>query len=508
MWVPVSLPPGLARQATPLDTPGRWWDTNQVRWQAGNLTPIGGWSRLTAAPLADYVRKIHSYLDNAGNERLILGLNNKLAVYTDSLQDITPAGFTPLDNPGSGGGFGAGPYGDDTYGTPRSSQPVTFNRPRHWTLQNFGQDLLAVASSDGRLFAWPPGVGLPYSAATVAASAPTGNQAVVVTAERMCMLIGAGGDPRQVAWSNREEYSGTNAWDFASTTTTAGYLNLEVASPLVTGRRVREGVLVLSNREAVLMRYVGLPYIYGQEPLGKTTFRAPNLIASAGQSTVWLGDECFWIYDGGVVRPLPCPIFADIKEDLSQTYAPYRAFMSDNGVFPEVWTFYPSVDSVDGECDRYVIWNYAENWWARGALGRTAMYAPGPARLPYLAGSDKNLYLHEDGWTAAGVSRVGNIWAETCVLDAGGDSGGQIKHIMQAMLGGDITQSANYQARFYSRFAPQGTEYQYGPYAPRADGYMDTRVTGRDIRMRIEATTDDYWSVGLNRLDVRGGGKR
>lgn len=508
MWVPVNLPPGLARQATPLDTPGRWWDTNQVRWQNGNLVPIGGWSRLTTTPLTDYVRKIHTYLDNVGSERVILGLNDKLVVYTDSAQDITPAAFVPLDNPGTGGGFGAGLFGDDTYGTPRASQPVTFNRPRHWTLQNFGQDLLAVASSDGRLFKWPPGAGLPYSVATVASTAPTGNQAVVVTGERMAMLIGSGGDPRQVSWSNREEYDSVTAWDFSSTTTTAGYLNLEVASPLVTGRRVREGVLVLSNREAVLIRYVGAPYFYGQEPLGKTTFRAPNMIASAGNATVWMGDEGFWIYDGGSVRPLPCPIYNDIDDDIDQTYAPYRGFMSDNGVFPEVWMFYPSKSSTNGECDKYVIWNYAEGWWARGTLSRTAMYAPGPSRLPYLAGADKNLYTHEDGWTAAGVTRVGDIWAETGVLDAGGQTGGQIKHVVQAMLGGDISRSANYQARFYSRFTPNGTEYQYGPYAPRADGYMDTRVSGRDIRMRVEATTDDYWSIGACRLDARGGGKR
>lgn len=506
MWVPIQLPPGVVRQATPNDTPGRWWDTNLVRWQSGNMVPVGGWSRLTSAALGDKIRKIRTWVDNSGQEQICVALNNGIGLYTDTYNDVTPASFVSLDNPGTGGGYGVANYGEETYGTARSTgNPVNFNRPRQWTLDNFGQDLLAVASSDGRLFSWSPPT---IATMSVVTGAPAGNNAVVVTAERMVMLIGANGSPRQVAWSDREVYSGAAAWDYASLTTTAGFMDLEVASPLVTGIRCKDGVLVLSNREAVLMRYVGLPFIYGAENLGKTTFRGPNFICNGGGMTVWLGDEGFWVYGGGTIQPLPCPVFNDITENMDKTYAPYRGFMSDNGVYPEIWMFYPSTASVDGENDRYVIWNYAENWWARGSLARTAMYSPGPSRLPYLGGHDNHLYAHEDGWTAAGVSRVGTVWAETAVLDAGQQSGDRIKHVTQAMIGGDVDSNRNYKVTFKARYTPNGTEYDFGPYTPRADGYMDTRVTGRDIRMRIEQTDDAFWAVGASRLDVRGGGKR
>jgi hypothetical protein len=35
------------------------------------------------------------------------------------------------------------------------------------------------------------------------------------------------------------------------------------------------------------------------------------------------------------------------------------------------------------------------------------------------------------------------------------------------------------------------------------------RAQGRDLRMRIEATNDAYWSIGLVRLDIEArGGQR
>ena len=40
------------------------------------------------------------------------------------------------------------------------------------------------------------------------------------------------------------------------------------------------------------------------------------------------------------------------------------------------------------------------------------------------------------------------------------------------------------------------------------DGLMDTRVSGRSIRMRLEATADAPFSVGRTRIDLAKAGKR
>lgn len=395
--------------------------------------------------------------------------------------------------------------GQDTSGRQRSTNPPIFRKPDHWTFASFGQDLLGVCSSDGRLLHLSPTTGV-IPLMDVPSNAPTGNYAVAVTAERAVMLMGAGGNPRRVAWSDFENYNG---WTFSSTTGQAGYIDLEAASPIITGIRVKEGILVLTQHEVFLVRYVGAPYYYGVEKLGSTTFSSPNAIASGGGQTVWFGEEGFWRYDGGAVRILPCPLFNDIKQNYDPLYGNYRSHMHENGAFPEFWFDYPDVYSSDGECNNYIIWNYSENIWMRGRRARTAAYGAVTATYPIAAGTDNNIYQHEDGWTNSGVSRVGTVWAETSVLDFGARS--KIVDVTQALIASDPDiQTTNYQIKLLSKFTPGQTEVTYGPYVPSSSGYTDTRATGRDLRLRIEATADEYWSLGPVSLDIAtstGGGR-
>ena len=410
---------------------------------------------------------------------------------------------TPINTSGSQSGVHTASWivGQDEYGRQRSSNPPQFRKPDFWSFASFGQDLLSVASSDGRLFHFAPTSGTPATM-DVPTNAPIGNTAVCVTAERACVLLGAGGNRRRVAWSDFENYNG---WTFNTTTGQAGYIDLEATSPIVNGIRVKEGILILCQHEAFLMRYVGAPFFYGVERLGATTFSAPNTVAVGGNMAVWFGDESFWVYDGSAVRPLPCPFFNDLKLSYDPTYGIYRSCLHENGLFPEFWLDYPDVADGDGENSNYVIWNYAENWWARGQRAVTAACGAQTARYPIGAKTDQYLYQFEDGWTDAGVTRAGTVWAETSVIDIG--ARGQIVDIVQAMVPTDPDfGSQNYDIRFYSRFTGDQTETVYGPYLPRSDGYTDCRAQGRDLRFRVEATNDNYWSLGPIRLDFTANG--
>jgi hypothetical protein len=412
---------------------------------------------------------------------------------------------TAINTSSAGSGVHTGNWivGQDEFGRQRSINPPIFRKPDHWSFSSFGQDLLGVCSSDGRLLHLTPTTGV-IPKMDVPSNAPIGNYAVAVTAERAVMLMGAGGNPRRIAWSDLENYNG---WTFNTTTGQAGYIDLEAASPIITGVRVKEGILVLTQHEVFLVRYVGAPYFYGVEKLGSTTFSAPNAIAAGGAQTVWFGESGFWRYDGGAVRLLPCPMFNDIKQNYDPLYGNYRAHMHENGAFPEFWFEYPDIHATDGECNNYVIWNYSENYWVRGQRQRTAAVGAVTANYPLSAGIDNNVFQQEDGWLEDGVSRVGNVWAETAVLDSG--QGADNVDINQAMVSSDPDSDvSNYQIKFLARFAPGQTEVTYGPYAPRADSYTDTRVSGRDIRLRVEATNDDYWSLGAIRLDIVGNGGR
>lgn len=409
---------------------------------------------------------------------------------------------TPINTSGTQSGVHTASWivGQDNYGRQRSTNPPQFRKPDFWSFASFGQDLLAVASSDGRLFHFAPTSGTP-AVMDVPTNAPISNTAVLVSAERACVLLGAGGNKRRVQWSDFENY---NSWTATSTNQT-GYIDLEATSPIVNGIRVKEGILILCQHEAFLMRYVGAPYYYGVERLGATTFSAPNALAVGGNMAIWFGDESFWVYDGSAVRPLPCPFFNDLKIDFDPLYGNYRACMHENGMFPEFWLDYPDVNQTDGENNHYCIWNYAENWWARGSRNVTAAVGAQTARYPIGAKKDNYLYQFEDGWTEAGLTRVGTVWAETSVLSFG--AGMKVVDILQAMLPIDPEYgSQNYDMRIKTSFTGDQAETTFGPYLPRSDGYTDTRASGRNIRIRFEATNDNYWSIGPVRLDVAASG--
>ena len=432
-----------------------------------------------------------------------------IPVTTDTFRVCLASGGkngTPVNTTTAGSGVHTANWivGQDNFGRQRSTNPPIFRKPDHWSFASYGSDLLAVCSSDGRLLHLTPTTGI-VPKMDVPSNAPTGNYAMAVTAERAVMLMGAGGNPRRVAWSDFEDYNG---WTFNVSTGQAGYIDLEASSPIITGVRVKEGILVLTQHECFLVRYVGAPYFYGVEKLGSTTFSAPCAIASGGSYTVWFGESGFWVYSGGAIRLLDCPMFGDIKQNYDPLYGNYRSHMHENGAFPEFWFDYVDIHATDGEPNNYVIWNYSDNVWIRGQRNVTAAIGAVTASYPLLAKTDNNVYQSEDGWTDDGTSRVGSVWAETSVLDFG--QGDSYIELNQALIASDPDSDVdNYQIKFKSKYTPGQTEVEFGPYAPRADGYTDTRVSGRDIRLRIEATNDAYWSVGQMRFDVnKNGGRR
>lgn len=571
--ISLKLPAGVVKEATPYDTPGRWWDANLIRWRGGVLEPVGGWERASASPMASIVRKMHVWRDNANIERLLLGEDEGLTVETDgSFVDITPTNFTPLTDVGAFG-YGVNDYNEETFGTPRSTPSETYaDAVAIWTMDNWGEDVLACASSDGRILYYDvtnattnvleigkrtistiarnantvtvttvanhdftagrsvtlTGVtNTSFNGTFTVATTPTATtftfaqtaadatssgglatldnvarscRAVLVTPERHVQVIGIGGNPRRFAWSSREDYTD---WVFNSTTNTAGFIDLEASTPLRSMAKVREGTLIFSESEVFLSRFIGLPFVYNAQILGETRLIAPNAYATFEGRCVWLSRSGFRLYDGGSFAPIQCDVLDYVLADIDPITGPTKTFGCWNGTFPEVWFFYPSVGSL--ECDKYVIWNYSEKWWSVGSLSRTAMAPASVRKRPFMAGVDRFIYDHEYGWTNAGNSRVGTVWAETGAL--GLDAGQNLVEVKQ-LIPANSRGANSMRFNFYGRMTPEGAERTFGPYTPRADGYVDTRVNAREARMRVEATQDNDWSLGQVRLDVRAGAKR
>lgn len=131
--------------------------------------------------------------------------------------------------------------------------------------------------------------------------------------------------------------------------------------------------------------------------------------------------------------------------------------------------------------------------------------APSGAR-PYPIAGDRDgfLYDHERGWLDGNNTRIGQVYAESAVLQTGDGRNLVINQAIPANGRGYDSMKV----RFYARQTAEGTERSFGPYTARADGYMDTRVNGRDVRLRIENAKDGDWALGNVRLEVKTGADR
>jgi len=69
-----------------------------------------------------------------------------------------------------------------------------------WSLDTFGQYLIATNAEDGRIFEWALD---PDEPATLIEAAPTHNRALVTTEEGFIFALGAG-NPRLVAWADQQ----------------------------------------------------------------------------------------------------------------------------------------------------------------------------------------------------------------------------------------------------------------------------------------------------------------
>ena len=496
--MPIAIPPGVVRGATPNDFRGRWYDTNLVRWQNGVLTPIGGSEKIATTPFNTRIRNMHVWRNNVLTRFLVAASISKVySEFGSGFVDITPDDLVTSATSLEAYGFGVGDYGMEEFGTPRSQPSVNLEVfPRFWTFDNWGEDLLAVSSADGRLFYYD--VTNPAAKLTPVAEAPP-SRAVLVTAERHVLLLQADGNPRRFAWSSREDYTDYN---FASVTNTAGFLDLATQTALLRAVKVRGGVLIFSSSDVFVVQYIGLPFIYGQNWIGKTRpVTADAIVTDNGNAFWWAGDG-FKMFDGAGIKSIDCPIWDYIQKTVNPETLRTHVHGSANGLFPEIWWFYPSGSSAI--CDRYVIYNYAENWWAIGRMPRSAMVAADADRFPYAVTESGYPVQMETGWTDLDGG-IREVWAETAALALGaGDRGMDIRQGLPANGSGYDSM----QFRFYTNRTPEGAEREFGPYRVRSDGYLDLRVSGRDVRMRIENTKDAEWSVGEVRLDIVPGAGR
>lgn len=155
----LDIPPGITKENTKFAVGKRWFGGNFVRWVDGLLVPVGGWlTYQTLASVTQPIRAMFSWVDNSVQAWLAAGAADRCTVIKAGSVpvqlDITPP--TLSWSPGYQVGYGGGAYGKKAYSKDSLTGGVTPDPDSLWSFDNFGQDLYAVHSQDGRLFSWSP----------------------------------------------------------------------------------------------------------------------------------------------------------------------------------------------------------------------------------------------------------------------------------------------------------------------------------------------------------------
>ena len=425
-----------------------------------------------------------------------------------------------------GTGWSAGAWGSGTWGS--TSSLAANNQLRLWSIDNFGEDLIANVRAGG-VFYWD------FSTASQRAKAlkdiqnanfvPTvGLQVLVSDIDRHVIVLGAdpieGGsrseeiDPLLVAFSDQE-----NPFDFEPrATNTAGSLRCSAGSEIIGGLRARQETLIWTDAALYSLQFVGPPNTFGLQLINEgVSLIGPNAAINSPTGIYWMDKKGFYTYNGSVV-PLPCTVHSFVFDNFNEKQA-FQVFGFLNKQFDEVGWFYCTADSVT--IDRYVVFNYVEGTWAIGALSRTAWLDEGIVSFPRAAGfaDDRNyIYSHETGHDDDG-SPMDNVFIESADFDIGDGEEFQFirRFIPDVKFTGDSGDSQTLNVVLKARdFPGQSLTTDQTTAFTASTTKVDTRARARQAAVRFESDDDADvgtrlglgFTIGATRLDLQPNGRR
>jgi hypothetical protein len=447
-------------------------------------------------------------------------------VYAQYQINVGPATQIPLV------GWSSGAWGSGTWGF--SAPDVT--QLRVWSQSNYGEDLV-FGPRFGGIYYWDATDGVTTRAVGLetlpgASDVPVVQNIIIISdASRFVLTLGCndiGGasmDPMLIRWSDQESVT-----DWTPTATNqAGSLRLSHGSDIISGLQVRQEILVWTDSSLYSLQYLGPPYIWGSNLLGDNiSIIGPNSVAVASGVTFWMGRDKFYRYDGRI-NTLRCDLRQYIFNDFNFDQA-YQVTAGTNEGFNEVWWFYPSANSTVN--DRYVVYNYVEDIWYYGTMGRTAWLDSGIRNYPMGATYDNTLVYHENGVddNTAGTATAINAYIQSSQFDI--DDGHNFGFIWRMIPDITFRGSASGNSFPTPQVTMTLTPYQNsgsGANIPASvggsssanvtriaqvpieefTGQVYVRVRGRQLAFRVESSQlGTQWQLGAPRVDIKPDGRR
>jgi len=433
----------------------------------------------------------------------------------------------------------------------QSVSTTTYSQIRLWSEANFGEYLL-INPSNGPIYLWIPSYNVSGNltftnraellsssgagAYDTDADCPTIASFITVSdASRFVIAFGVNGyttdpnptqqDPMLIRWSDQESYQ---VWTPAITNQ-AGSFRLSSGSYIVAQQQTRQEILVWTDAALYSMQYLGPPFVWGFNILADNiSIISPNAVATANNVTYWMGLDKFYAYSGRV-ETLPCSLRQYVFGDINTTQSS-QFFAGTNEGYSEVWWYYCSANST--VVDRYVIYNYLDQVWYYGTLGRTAWLDSPLRNFPMAATYSNNIVFHEDG--VDDITTTGNILPITSYIQSsdfdigdGHNYGFVWRMIPDITFDGSTTPAPNTPQVTFTVRPRQNPGAPYGtadvPTVASEQSYANqrnytvqeftqivyTRLRGRQMAFKvISDTIGTQWQLGVPRIDVRPDGRR
>lgn len=421
--------------------------------------------------------------ENGGNARIVYFISS------GPVSDISITGY-------GAGGYGLGGYG---VGTQSSGTVIP---ARIWSLDNFGENLIAVPLN-GSLYQWVPPLDtnlVPGNEAAIVSQAPTINTAMFVSmpAEQV-VLLGASvmgvQDPLLMAWCDNGDITD---WT-ASVTNQAGTYRLSRGSKIVGGIQAQQYGLIWTDLDLWSMQYINQPFIYSITTIAQNC----GLIAQGarvllGSNAFWASRKGFYVYGGGSVSPLQCTIFDQVFNNLDDS-ALDKSFMAGNSLFNEWIFFFASANGETGEIDTYAQFNALENLWSYGNIVRTCWIDESAFGTPVAVDGNGIIQQHEQGYDADGEPMTG-VFIESGYVDV---SDGTIFLFIDWLVPDILMTGSNPSVTLtlYTVNYPGDTPTTFGPFTvtPTTE-YITVRCRARQMAIKIESDSlGTFWRNGAIR---------
>jgi len=418
-------------------------------------------------------------------------------------------------------GYGTDEWGAGGWGSPSTSSNVTL-AARQWSLDNFGEDLIATVLNGGT-FKWDTSVGLATRAAAVA-NAPTKSRlSLISTPDRHLLIMGTEStigtpgsqDDLLIRFSDQEDINNYTP----TAENTAGSLRIADGSRIVAAERSRGQILVWTDTSLHSMQFIGPPFTFGLRQLGQNCgIIGQHAAVDLNGVSYWMSQDSFYLFDG-TVKKLPCTVEQFVFNNINQTGSE-NAFAGHNGEFNEILWFYTRTGS--DQINAIVAYNYLEQTWWTGTLSRTSWIDRGvfdnPVGTEYLANTVANnetivgltngasqTYLHEAGNDADGQAMTAYVKSGSVEIGEGNDI-----LFVQKLIPDIQNQSGVLNMDLEFKYYPNNTQS-----VTKTTTFSDTtefvslRGRGREFTVNVVSNTiGTAWRLGTQRFDVQPDGRR